>query len=171
MIISEHSNDYMRSFRRWMSCYTDFYWWPDQPVGWEVGNAEAPGAPFGVRWLAVTAACGLAGWAGSSGAGRAGRGGAEVGWSGRELGERHSCWAAASGIGWGSGPGCGGAARHSSGGPTGGRSPAGPGRARRAGGAHCTGAASGAAGGRADLSAGHFLVQGHCKSVGGKTEF
>lgn len=39
------------------------------------------------------------------------------------------------------------------------------GRARRAGGAHCTGAALGAAGGRADLSAGHFLVQCHCKSV------
>ena len=36
---------------------------------------------------------------------------------------------------------------------------------RRAGGAHCTGAASGAACGRAGCSAGHFLVQGHCKSV------
>lgn len=41
---------------------------------------------------------------------------------------------------------------------------------RRAVGARCTGAALGAAGGRADLSAGHFLVQGHYKSVDGKTE-
>lgn len=56
-------------------------------------------------------------------------------------------------------------ARHSSGGPTGGRSPAGPGRVRRAGAARCTGAASGAASGRAGWSAGHFLVQGHCMSV------
>lgn len=141
------------------------HWWPDRPVGWAVGNAEAPGAPFGVRWLAATAACGLAGWAASSGAGRAGRGGAEAGWSGTGLGERHSCWVAASGIGWGPGPGCDAAARRSSGAPTGGRSLAGPGRVRRAGGARCTGAASAAAGGRADLSAGHFLVRGRCRSV------
>lgn len=137
----------------------------DQPADWAVGNAEMPGVPFGARWLAATAACGLAGWAGSSGAGRAGRAGAAVGWSGRGPGERHSCWVAASGTGWGSGPDRGPGAPRSSAARTVGRSPVAPGRARRAGGARCTGAAWGAEGGGADWSAGHFLVRGRCRSV------
>lgn len=44
----------------------------------------------------------------------------------------------------------------------------GPDRVKMAEGARCTRAAWGAAGGRVDWSAGHFLVRGHCMSVGYK---
>lgn len=42
---------------------------------------------------------------------------------------------------------------------------------KKAGGARCTGVVSGVADGRADLSAGHFLVQHHYKSVDTKWNF